>query len=168
MLAESAVVGAIRAELYRVGGRPLPGGGQPSPYTAPSFPGGTPERLEWAMLPEKSARPLTEKFAEASVVAGVIMRTGRHDPDVPAPVVAAPEPAPVSGDASAPASAINGHAVPEVVSAPEPLPAIERTPEQIELSRLLVRQADLVSGPLTARDEAEYVKNGKRIAELSA
>jgi hypothetical protein len=164
MLTESTVTGAIRAELYRVGGRPSPGGGQPNPHTAPSFPGGTPERLEMMMLPAQSARPLTEKFAEASVAAGIIMRTGRNDP-APAAVPIVLEP--VSPDALlVPAPVTNGHA--ETAPVPTPEPAIERTPEQIELGRLLARQADLVSGPLTERDEAEYVKNGRRIAELSA
>jgi hypothetical protein len=167
MLTEGTVVGAIRAELYRIGGRPLPGGGMENPYTAPTFPGAVPERLEWAMLPAKSSRPLIEKFAEASVVAGKIMRSGRHDP-VPEPAPIAVPVAPDVMPMPAPAQVSNGHAVPEAVpDGNVPVPTIG-SPEAIEYSMLLARQVALVEGEQTPAAEAEYASIARRLEKLQA
>jgi hypothetical protein len=152
-----AMTVALQNEIYRISGRPAPGGGMP--HTAPpAFPGGRPGDLLWAMIPEKSARPLVERLAEASAAGVQITRTGRHDP-APASVPIVLEPVPVSSDAApVPAPAVNGNV---------PTPTIG-SPEQLEYSMLCARNAALVEGPQTEAAEREYKSNLKRIEKLSA
>jgi hypothetical protein len=159
---------ALRGEIYRVAGRPSPGGGQLH-LAPPSYPGGHPADFMWAMVPEKSAKPLTERLAEATAAAGVVMRLGRN---IPAPI-AVPTAVPASPDAPAmPAPATNGHAEPEAVPPPVidgnvPVPTIG-SPEAIEYSMLCARNAPLVEGEQTPEAETEYRKNLRRIERLQA
>jgi hypothetical protein len=165
MAGDGSIPQLIKHELYRLGALPELGGGMPSPHQAPSFPGGIPERLEFMLLPDKIA-PLDAKLAEASKLASRIMRTGRSTNHVE-PQPAAPNgngAATVVATASVPPGngAANGHAAPVADNAP-----VERTAQQIELSRLLLRQNELAMLD-TPEAEAEYALNGAAIAALSA
>jgi hypothetical protein len=79
MLGDPAVLGALSNEIFRVGGRPPSTGGMAGDWRGPSYPGGKCENLSWIAMPERSSRPLVEKFAEATAAALVIMRTGKND-----------------------------------------------------------------------------------------
>jgi hypothetical protein len=165
-----AMTVALQNEIYRISGRPAPGGGLP--HTAPpAFPGGRPGDLLWAMIPEKSSRPLVDRLAEASRAASQIMKVGYNAPDFAPPLAA--EPALGAPDAPAlPAPTANGHAAPASVPAPAgqgnvPVPPIG-TAEQLEYSMLLARQMSLVSGEQTEAAEREYKSNLKRIEKLQA
>jgi hypothetical protein len=159
----ASVLGVLRNEIFRIGGRISPGGGMPNPHPGPSYPGAQPERLEFAMLPSKF-RPLTERFAEASAVASQIMKTGRHDP-VPEPAPIAVPVAPDVMPMPAPAQVSNGHAVPTPGNVPVPTIG---SAEQLEFSMLVARNAALVEGPQTEAAEKEYRANLKRIEKLQA
>jgi hypothetical protein len=164
MLGDPAVLGALSNEIFRVAGRPPATGGMPGDPRGPSYPGGRPERLEWIMLPAKSARPLIEKFAEAAAAAVQIMRSGRVADAPPMNGAAhgtngAAHP-PANASPAEDASTIIGD-VPQgdrapAVSAPPPMPApsIERTPAQVELAKLLNRRHVLAMSDDPKSEEA--------------
>jgi hypothetical protein len=165
LCAAGPMTSALQGEIYRVAGRPNPGGGLPH-LAPPSYPGGHPADFMWAMVPEKSAKPLVDRLAEASAVAGTVMRLGRNIASSPVPIVV-PLAVPASPDAPVLAPTTNGHAVPEAVPAPAtngnvPVPTIG-SPEAIEYSMLLARQVALVEGPQTPAAEAEYASISKRL-----
>jgi hypothetical protein len=168
LLGDGVTLNALRNEIYRVSGRPPSTGGMPSDPRGPSYPGGKCEDLLWIMMPEKT-RPMVAKFAEASAAASVIMRTGRNGP-APAMNGAAHPPANASPaeDASANIGDVpQGDRAPAFPAPPPmPAPAIERTPAQVELAKLLSRQHTLAMSD-DPKDEIEYLENGKKIAALS-
>jgi hypothetical protein len=174
LCAAGPMTSALQGEIYRVAGRPNPGGGLPH-LAPPSYPGGHPADFMWAMIPERSAKPLTERFAEATAAAGTVMRIGRNIPAPPSVPIVVPLAVPASPDAPAVPSpeplskgVTNGHAVPEAVpDGNVPVPTIG-SPEQLDYSMLLARQVALVEGPQTEAAEKEYASIGKRLQKLAA
>jgi hypothetical protein len=79
LVSPSAIVTAIQHELFRLGARPLLGGGMDRPGAGVNFPGGKAPRLEIAGLPN-SVPALVERMKEAS--ASKIMRSGKSTADV--------------------------------------------------------------------------------------
>jgi hypothetical protein len=165
LLDDGSALLAIANEIYRVGGRPPVTGGVVDLKQVPTYPGAKCADLSYIMLPERSAPPLIERFAQASAAASRILRSGRNDP-IAAPAVppaAQPEPA----QASAP--------VAESAPAPAPAPANgappmrARTDAEREMARLLKRQSELVDRPggMTEADDSEYELISKEITELS-
>jgi hypothetical protein len=155
LLGAGDVARALSHELFRIGGRVPPGGGQPNPHPAPTWPGAKCARLEDIMLPERTT-PLVERFAQAGATASVIMRTGRNGP--------------------APAPETNGAAAyPPVTASPAETgqstsvstPQAPPLKPSLEMLGLLERQNVLVSGHMNADQDAEYESISKRIRELA-
>jgi hypothetical protein len=73
LLAPSAIVTAVTHELYRIGARPLLGGGMDKFGAGINFPGGKPQRIERAGMPD-SIPPLAKVVDQASELASQILR----------------------------------------------------------------------------------------------
>jgi hypothetical protein len=171
MLGDPAVLGALSNEIFRVAGRPASTGGMPSDGRGPGFPGGRPERLEWIAMPERSSRPLVEKFKEAATAAAQIMSGGRVADAVPVNGAAhhgmngaagrldASPGVPGSNDVPVtPASGL----VAGQINAPIP----DSDEGRAVLRRLLQRQAELAEQDGEEAEEA-YRAVGKQISQLN-
>jgi hypothetical protein len=167
MLDDGSTVLAVANEIYRVGGRaPVTGG--VDLHQVPTYPGARCADLNFIMMPERSARPLVERFAEATAAAKVIMRTGRNDPR---PTNGHAAPAPTTSIEPPPAMQVEQ--AEDVTSCIPPAqangnsPPAERTEAQRQLSSLLVEQARLADLEQTAEVEAAYAEIGRQIAEAT-
>jgi hypothetical protein len=163
MLSGGALYQAVTFELYRIGARPFWPGGQD--IGTLSFPGGQPPTLEYTYQPAKIPA-LADTFAGASTFASGLLRGERIILNMPAGVAAVVAsavggpPVPTGESATNGAGAGNG-------ASPEPSP-VERTPKEIEMSKLLTRQNALVDLPeMDAAAEAEYQAIGRQIAALT-
>jgi hypothetical protein len=151
LLGDRPMLMALKNEIYRVAGRPNPLGGQPDHEDGPGYPGGHPELLQWAQMPEKSSAPMADKFRLASDAASSIMRVGRVVDAVPYSNAGQAEQSPVM-----PAVEIMGTQssnVPQISTA---------------MVQILRRQAELVARDMSEADLAEYESNGRMIASMSA
>jgi hypothetical protein len=85
LLGPSAIVTAIEHELYRVGARPVLGGGQDKFGAGIDLPGGKPPRLELAGMPS-AISPLVAVMDQATALASNILRGKQPGVVAPAPV----------------------------------------------------------------------------------
>jgi hypothetical protein len=93
LLSHGAISAALSHEMYRIGGRPMLGGGQvEAPHAGIHFPGARVPRFELTHMQEKIV-PLTAVLQQATAHASNILR-GKRSPDIAAP---APVPA-MNGD----------------------------------------------------------------------
>jgi hypothetical protein len=137
LLSHAAISHALQAEMYRIGGRPMLGGGQvEAPHAGIHFPGARVPRHELVNLQEKIV-PLTAVLQEATAHASNIMRGKRLDTEVDVAV-------------SAPATNGNAGTVPVSNDQGE---SPSRTPARERLGVLLKQQAELAEDPTR---EAEY------------
>jgi hypothetical protein len=93
LLADAAIVAAVKHELFRCGGRPALGGGQDKPGSTINFPGGVSPRLELTGMPDR-VTPLSAVAREASALASTVMRSGKSTGAIPVQVVNGNELAP--------------------------------------------------------------------------
>jgi hypothetical protein len=149
LLGDRPMLMALKNEIYRVAGRPNPLGGLPDHADGPGYPGGHPELLQWAQMPEKSAAPMADKFELASRAASQIMRVGRVVDAVPYSNAGQAEQSPAR-----PAVGITG--------GQSNVPTI--TPEMAEI---ISRQMQLALRD-DPESEAEYLRNGELLAAMSA
>jgi hypothetical protein len=155
LLGDRPMLMALKNEIYRVAGRPNPLGGQPDHADGPGYPGGHPELLQWAQMPEKSAAPMADKFELASRAASQIMRVGRVVDAVPASPTTGGMPPVAEQSPVMPAVGITGT---QSSNVPRITPA---------MAEILRRQAELAmrDDPVS---EAEYLRNGELLREMSA
>jgi hypothetical protein len=140
LLSHAAVTHALQAEMYRVGGRPMLGGGQvEEKHAGIHFPGAKVPRHELTHLREKIV-PLVAVLAEATAHASNILRGKQLS-------------AQVDVFMSAPAPAMNGNAVTRITA-------------QEALGKLVERQKQMVEG--ASVDEVEYKRLIDQIAEAQA
>jgi hypothetical protein len=140
LLSPVAISHALSAELYRIGGRPRMGGGQVEPHgihAGVDFPGAKVPRFELTHLPEKIPA-FTSALAEATAFASAVMRGKRPGVQV---------------DVAVPVPAMNGNAV-------------QLTPAQGALGKLLKRQAAMVEDPSTS--DEDYKRLIDQIAQAQA
>jgi hypothetical protein len=168
LIADGEILRHLRYELYRAGARPLPGGGLPGPVAGPSFPGGTPEDLSWAMLPDRIV-PLAVKFAAASEYAVGIMRGDRARAAAPPPAgsVADDDPAPSADHRASPGDEKSWGRYPVFTAdGPDLAPAELADDQKAILRKLLLEQQRLAELDGPEADEA-YRRVGEEIAQLA-
>jgi len=138
LLAPSAIVTAIQHEIFRIGARPLLGGGMDKLGAGINFPGGKAPRIELAGLPN-SVTPLIERIKGSTALASKIMRSGKSTAEI-APVADAPK---------------------------APGEPRERTSTEVKLSQLLQKQSQLALD-ISPAGEAAYRECCAEIARVSA
>jgi hypothetical protein len=161
LLTGGALFLAVQHFLYKIGARPEPLGGQIPLGGSLSFPGGKCPAWEFTHQPDKLPA-LVAVFDDATRLATAIMNGNRNSflsPPLAAIAAAAPVNLADGSISTDTGTASNGSGVPSP-------PIVERTPQQVELGRLLVRQNELAVLD-TPEALAEYILNGKRVAELS-
>jgi hypothetical protein len=142
LLSHGAIAAALTHEMYRIGGRPMLGGGQvEAPHAGIHFPGAKPPRHELVHLREKIV-PLTTVLKEATAHASNILRGKRPGAQVD-----------VSVSAPSPAPAANGNGGP-------------RTAPQESLGKLVERQRQMVEDGTA--DGPEYKALIDQIAQAQA
>jgi hypothetical protein len=164
LLAGGALALSVEHYIFKIGSRLEPPGGQIRPGGSLSFPGGRYPTLQDMYQPEKLPN-LTAVFADATGLATAIMN-GNRNSFLSAPLAAVAAATPVNlADGSV--STTNGAASNGGgASSPPIVPAVERTAQQVELSKLLVRQNELAALD-TPEALAEYLANGLRVTQLS-
>jgi hypothetical protein len=152
LTAGSDLAREVASFIYKIGGKAPQSGGQYDPDVAPSFPGGRSPRIEMLQQPDRLP-DLVAQYRAASRFASDIMRGLVSVDAVPA------SPITIAGQAEQspvmPAVEITGTQSPNVP---------QLSPAMVEILR---RQAELA-----ARDdpesEAEYLRNGELLREMSA
>jgi hypothetical protein len=143
LLSHGAITAALTHEMYRIGGRPMLGGGQvEAPHAGIHFPGAKPPRVELMHLREKIV-PFTAVVQQATEHASNLLRGVRPSAQVDAPV-------------SAPAPATNGGDAP-----------VQRSDAERRKSDLHVQMAKLAED-VTPAGEAEYLRVVGELAQVEA
>lgn len=140
ILGKSAIIAAVEHEIYRIGARPVLGGGVDKPGAGLNFPGGRSPHFNLTLQPERIT-PLADVLRDASRMASEVMRTGRASGAVP--ISAVPVPPALSGEAP------------------------ERTEAEKRLAALLKQQLEL-SEDVTPAGEEKYVACVAEITKVQA
>jgi hypothetical protein len=156
LTASSDLTQAVSAFLFKVGGRPPLTGGEFQPNATPQFPGARCPRLEWQQTPDRCP-DLAAVYRLASKYASDAMRG----------ITPVPEPVPASSDTT-------GKNLPVAEQSPV-MPAVGITGTQspnvptlsAQMVEILRRQAELAMRDDPA-SEAEYLRNGELLREMSA
>jgi hypothetical protein len=154
LLSHGAITAALTHEMYRIGGRPMLGGGQvEAPHAGMHFPGAKVPRVELTHLREKIV-PFTAVLQQATAHASNIMRGARPS-------------APADFAVSAPAPARNGGE--QIGSGDSKTRGVEDAPRRIDAERklgALLRQQALLAEDTTPEGEREYQSVVAEIAKL--